>query len=67
MRAEVLLDCISRVTGTRDKFKGLPLGARAVEIADGQTTSFFLRTFGRATRETACSTHPGKRTARSRR
>jgi uncharacterized protein DUF1549/uncharacterized protein DUF1553 len=55
MRAEVLLDAISQVTETKNKFKGLPLGARAVEIADGETTSFFLKTFGRASRETVCT------------
>jgi len=51
LRAEVMLDCISEATGTRDKFRGLPLGAHAAEIADGATTNYFLRTFGRATRE----------------
>jgi hypothetical protein len=55
MRAEVLLDCITQVTETRDKYKGLPAGARAVEIADGRTSNYFLTTFGRATRETICS------------
>jgi hypothetical protein len=55
MRAEVMLDSISQVTETKNKFKGLPLGARAVEIADGETTNFFLTTFGRATRETVCT------------
>ena len=55
MRAEVLLDCLSEVTQTKGKFRGLPLGARAVEIADGNTTNYFLRTFGRASRETVCS------------
>jgi hypothetical protein len=55
MRAEVLLDVLSEVTQTPEKFRGLPLGARAVEIADGTTTDYFLRTFGRATRLTACS------------
>ena len=55
MRAEVMLDSISQVTETKNKFKGLPLGARAVEIADGETSSYFLRTFGRATRETVCT------------
>jgi hypothetical protein len=55
LRAEVLLDCISKATGTRDKFRGLPLGAHAVQIADGATSNYFLRTFGRATRETPCS------------
>ena len=55
MRAEVLLDCISQVTETKDKFQGLPRGARAVQIADGNVTSYFLTTFGRATRESVCS------------
>jgi len=55
VRAEVLLDCISEVTDTKDKFQGLPRGARAVQIADGNTSSYFLTTFGRATRETVCS------------
>jgi hypothetical protein len=55
LRAEVLLDCISEATGTKDKFRGLPLGAQATQIADGATTNYFLRTFGRATRETPCS------------
>jgi hypothetical protein len=55
MRAEVLLDCISQVTETKDKYRGLPSGARAVEVADGRTSNYFLTTFGRATRETICS------------
>jgi hypothetical protein len=55
VRAEVLLDCISSVTSTPNKFKGLPMGARAVQIADGNTTNYFLTTFGRATRATVCS------------
>ena len=55
IRAEVLLDCLSQVTATPNKFKGLPLGARAVQIADGNTSNYFLTTFGRATRATVCS------------
>jgi hypothetical protein len=55
VRAEVLLDCISQVTATPNKFKGLPLGSRAVQIADGNTSNYFLTTFGRATRATVCS------------
>ena len=55
IKAENLLDAISLVTDTKDKFKGLPLGARAVQIADGSTSTYFLTTFGRATRETVCS------------
>jgi len=55
IRAEVLLDCISEVTETQDKFSGLPRGARAVQIADGNTANYFLTTFGRASRTTVCS------------
>jgi hypothetical protein len=55
LRAEVLLDCISQVTETKDKFAGIPKGAHAVQIPDGNTTGYFLTTFGRATRETVCS------------
>jgi hypothetical protein len=55
LRAEVLLDVITQVTETKNKFKGLPLGARAVQIADGNVSTYFLTTFGRATRETVCS------------
>jgi len=54
-RAEVLLDVIAQVTDTKNKFPGLPLGARAVQVADGRTTNYFLTTFGRATREDVCS------------
>ncbi|MEZ6110532.1 MAG: DUF1549 and DUF1553 domain-containing protein [Pirellulaceae bacterium] len=53
--AESLLDCICQVTNTKEKFRGLPLGARAVQIADGTTSTYFLTTFGRAKRETVCA------------
>lgn len=55
IQAEMLLDCISQVTETQDKFQGLPLGARAVQIADGATSTYFLTTFGRSPRETVCA------------
>lgn len=55
IRAEVLLDALSTVTGSTEKIKGLPQGSRAIEIADGRTSTYFLTTFGRATRETPCS------------
>jgi hypothetical protein len=55
LRAEVLLDCISQVTETSDRLSGLPLGGRAIEIPDGASNSYFLETFGRATRRTPCS------------
>jgi hypothetical protein len=55
IKAESMLDIISEVTQTKDDFAKLAPGARAVQIADGSTTTYFLQTFGRATRETACS------------
>ena len=55
LRAEVLLDAITQVTQTRNKFRGLPDGSRAVEIVDGRTTTYFLTTFGRASRDTVCA------------
>ncbi len=55
MRAEVLLDSINQVAETPDKYQGLPRGARAVQIADGNVANYFLTTFGRATRTTVCS------------
>ncbi len=55
IKAETFLDCITQVTETKNKFPGLPLGARAVQIADGTVSNYFLATFGRASRETVCS------------
>jgi len=55
IRAEVLLDVISQVTETKNKFRGLPSGARAVQIADGSTSNYFLKTFGRSSRASVCS------------
>ncbi|MBX3412987.1 MAG: DUF1553 domain-containing protein [Pirellulales bacterium] len=55
IKAENLLDAISQVTSTKDKFQGLPVGARATQIADGATSTYFLNTFGRSTRVSVCS------------
>jgi hypothetical protein len=53
--SESLLDCISQATQTKDKFRGLPKGARAVQIADGATSNYFLTSFGRSQRTTVCA------------
>jgi len=55
MRAEVLLDCITQATETTDKLPGLPVGSRAVQIADGLAAHYFLSTFGRSKRATPCT------------
>ncbi len=53
--AEVLLDCLAQATGKEERLPNLPPGARAVEIADGRATNYFLKTFGRSKRETVCA------------
>jgi hypothetical protein len=50
-----MLDTLTQVTGTQNKFQGLPKGARAVQIADGNVSNYFLQTFGRAERASVCS------------
>lgn len=52
--AESLLDCLCQVTEAPEKFSGLPLGSRAVQIADGAVSNYFLTTFGRSARMTVC-------------
>jgi hypothetical protein len=53
--AEVLLDAISDATGVPERFDGYPLGVRAVQVPDPGSASYFLRTFGRSDRVTACA------------
>ena len=55
LRAEVLLDCITQVTGTTERLPGLPPGSRAVQVADGLAAHYFLTTFGRSNRSTPCT------------
>ena len=55
LRSETLLDVVTQVTGVPQKLPGLPLGSRAVEVADGSASTYFLTTFGRATRDTVCA------------
>ena len=55
LRAEVLLDTITRITGTEDRFSQAPPGTRAVQLYSGNVSNYFLTTFGRAPRESACS------------
>jgi len=52
--AEVLLDAISQVTGSPEKFVGMAPGTRAIELWDNRMPSYFLDTFGRSLRESPC-------------
>lgn len=52
--AEVLLDAIDQVCGTRERFTGVPLGTRAIELPDPNFSSYFLDTLGRPQRIVSC-------------
>jgi hypothetical protein len=52
--AEVLLDAVCQTTGIGEKFAGVPEGCRAVQLWDNRSPHYFLKTFGRPVRETAC-------------
>lgn len=53
--AEVLLDAVSEVTAMPESFAGYPLGVRAIQLPDSGLNSYFLATFGRSERVTACA------------
>ncbi len=53
--AEMLLDAVCQVTGGTVKFGSLPLGARAIQVADGPSGNYFLEVFGRPVRNSACA------------
>ena len=52
--AEVFLDAISQTTGVPAKFDGVPHGSRAIQLWDSSVKDYFLKTFGRPARATAC-------------
>ena len=52
--AEVLLDAIDHLTGTGERFDGVPAGTRATQLPDDGFASAFLDAFGRPGRRTAC-------------
>ncbi len=52
--AEQLFDALCQVTEVPEKFAGMPLGTRAVQLPDGEVNHPFLKTFGQPARELAC-------------
>ena len=52
--AEPLLDAIDQVTGSRTKYKNLPLGTRATELPDAEYPNYFLNTFAKPRRASVC-------------
>jgi hypothetical protein len=54
LTAEQLADALDFATGTKQKYAGLPLGTRAIQLPDAEVKSFFLDTFGRPSRKIVC-------------
>ncbi len=54
MDAEVLLDAVCQASGVGEKFQGVPAGYRAIQLWDNRTSHYFLKLFGRPTRQSAC-------------
>ena len=52
--AEVLLDAVGVLTGSREKFANLPASFLATQLPDDGFTSYFLDVFGRPKRESVC-------------
>jgi hypothetical protein len=54
LTAEQLADALDFITDTRQKYAGLPLGTRAIQLPDSAVKSFFLDIFGRPSRKVVC-------------
>jgi hypothetical protein len=54
LTAEELADAVDFATGTRERYRGLPAGTRAIQLPDASVPSFFLDVFGRPGRKIAC-------------
>ncbi len=54
LTAEQLADAVDFVTGTREKYAGLPLGTRAIQLPDSEVKSYLMDTFGRPPRQVLC-------------
>ncbi|MFT5468854.1 MAG: hypothetical protein ACI8UO_003966 [Verrucomicrobiales bacterium] len=55
LSAEVLADALAMSTGFPNRFEGYPLGVRAIQIPEPEVSSYFLTTFGKSERVTACA------------
>jgi hypothetical protein len=54
LTAEQVADGVDFATGTREKYVGLPLGTRAIQLPDSEVRSYLLDTFGRPARQVLC-------------
>jgi hypothetical protein len=54
LTAEQLADAVDFATGTREKYTGLPLGTRAIQLPDPRVRSYLMDVFGRPARQIVC-------------
>jgi hypothetical protein len=54
LTAEQMADAIDFATGTREKYTGVPLGVRAIQLPDTQVRSYLMDVFGRPARQIVC-------------
>ncbi|MSQ94377.1 MAG: DUF1553 domain-containing protein [Gemmataceae bacterium] len=54
LSAEQMADALDFATGTREKYAGLPLGTRAIQLPDTSVKSYLLDVFGRPARQITC-------------
>ncbi|MCZ2343100.1 MAG: DUF1553 domain-containing protein, partial [Bacteroidales bacterium] len=54
LTAEQLADALDYATATREKYKGVPLGTRAIQLPDTSYASYLMDTFGRPPRQVVC-------------
>lgn len=75
MEAEVIIDALNQVTGTREgysspipePFTWVPENVRAIALADGSMTSSFLELFGRPPRDTGYESERSRSTSAAQR
>jgi hypothetical protein len=54
LTAEQVADAVDAATGTREKYAGLPLGVRAIQLPDPLVNSYLMDVFGRPGRQIVC-------------
>jgi hypothetical protein len=54
LTAEQFADAVDFATGTREKYAGMPLGTKAIQLPDTRVKSFLLDVFGRPSRQIVC-------------
>jgi hypothetical protein len=54
LTAEQVADAVDFATGTREKYAGLPLGTRAIQLPDPKVRSYLMDVFGRPARQIVC-------------